>query len=238
MRNVEYFPPLYSRETAPRYVDFLKGKKVVVVGGGQCRGAEVERYDVVVRLNDHVLRQGGRCEVIYHTTRSAGLEERLLLQHSEIVPRFIWLNLVDGPWEAGLEPRRTYEYYAQTFADRGSQVGYFAQGEWMYDNPYGEEFEWLNTIHKRIGGKLLTGLVAVADIAMHPVASIDVVAMDLYINEAKRIPDYRDSHYLPAQIKFLEEMKADKRVTLCKPLLAAMAKYKQQFGDNHKRTIR
>jgi hypothetical protein len=231
------FPKNYDSSVADNYIDYLRGKNVLLVGGKSGTKIPVG-YNIVVRVNDHVLFQGGRCDVLYHTIRSTGLEDMLLLQHPEIVPRFAWLNLVDSPYEVGLAARPVYDFFTSHYQALGAKVGFFAQGEWLHNNPYGEPFEWLNDIHKKHNCKLLTGLVALADLLMHPVKSLKVIGMDLYIDEPKDVPDYRHSHYIPGQIKFLEDAMKDKRLQLPQGMLAAMAKYKSQFGDNHKRTIR
>ena len=47
-----------------RYEEWLRGKTVAIIGGATWE-RRAEEADVVIRINQHVLRQGGRVDVIY-----------------------------------------------------------------------------------------------------------------------------------------------------------------------------
>lgn len=230
-------------ENITTYNQYLCNKSVLLVGGSpQFDIKELNDYDVIIRINDHVIVQGGRCDVLYHTVRGLGLESYKLL-FANIVPCFAWLNVVDGPWESGLNPKRMAQNYEKHFESNGCKVGYFAQGEWLFWNPYGPEHEWLNALHKRHNCKLLTGLVALAHIMRSKAKSITLTAMDLYtrINANENLPKsregYRHSHFLPGQVSFLKEAKQDSRVRLPQQLIDAIGFYDAKFGPNYSKPI-
>lgn len=50
-----------------RGLELLVDKSVALVGGGVCGEEELVGYDVVVRINNHWLRTGGRVDGVYHS---------------------------------------------------------------------------------------------------------------------------------------------------------------------------
>jgi hypothetical protein len=82
------------------YRTFLDEKSVVIIGGSEdARIPERGEFDVVVRVNSHVIRQGGRCDVLYHTAIPCLTVD--LLESFQNDPAFVFLNLVDSDFESG-----------------------------------------------------------------------------------------------------------------------------------------
>ena len=192
------------------YKDYLKDKIVVIVGGGENINEElVESADIVVRINQHWLTQGGRIDVLYHTMFGRGLEPENLMKlfKEDFRPKFMFLNKLDRYWELGLSQYKIDDlfYNFQKEHSNETQIEYFAQGQWLYQNPYGDRYEWLNEIHKKFNCKLLTGLVALADVLRFKPREVYTQGMNLYYGKPKRLKEYRDSHFIPGQIAFLKD---------------------------------
>lgn len=209
------------------YETYLKGKTVVIIGGksGHWRGFVRATHDVTLRVNDHIIRQRGGSDILYHTATGGNIHH--LISHDwEQIPKFVMLNIVDTDFEYGLIQAPTYAAFgAWSQAWLKAKVGFFAQGEWLDKNPYGAKYEWLNEIHREVGAKLFTGFVALADILRYDIKSVYVTACDFYKNEVEPGQAMRHSHGLAGNAKFLEEAQKDPRVTFCADLERGLEKY-------------
>jgi hypothetical protein len=209
------------------YREFLDGASVVLIGGADNYRDVYNHGEVVVRTNNHWQRQAGACDIIYHTVCGGDLSpESNVAALPEEGLSFLFLNLVDTEYEVGsfVEPR--YKMLADgAKRNYGNDVGVglFAQGEWLEANPYGAEHEWLNQLHKKYNCKLLTGLVALADLLRYDPYDIFVCGMDLYKNDgAPTREGWRHSHKLDGNIQFLIDSLDDSRVTYDEPLMDAL----------------
>lgn len=78
MIEIPKYPKSFNLSTEKQYFEYLEGKSVIIVGPadylvGQGRGAEIDKYDVIVRLNlgcpvPEELKAdiGSRTDVLYH----------------------------------------------------------------------------------------------------------------------------------------------------------------------------
>lgn len=210
------------------YSNYIADKSVLIVGGSS--GAEgwipsVPEYDVIVRINNHVLNQGGSCHVLYHSSVPSITPYLVNKIHPA---EFVFLNLVDDAFDCGRSSEPLYLDFLSELREESprTDVGFFAQGEWMDKNPYGQQYEWLNDLHKKYQAKLFTGLVALAHLMRFSPASISVVGMDMYIGQTggKIVPKI-ESHELANNLIFLRDARKDPRVIFSDQLTEALKLY-------------
>lgn len=215
---------------------WVKARDVVLIGGKDNFDTEIlnrdnwPEYTVYARVNSHVERQGGPCDVLYHTVIGDPPLRPELLEE----PQYAFLNLVDGDYEAG---ERHIPYWAQIMQEgnlpygwprtkSGCEVGFFAQGEWLADNPYGAQYEWLNELHKQYKTKLFTGMVALAHLTQFKPKTVNVFGMDLYVEQtgAER-KSMVGSHGMEGNFAFAQDCLQMSNVKYDLPLMNSLTKY-------------
>lgn len=202
------FPVFNYTEWA--YGRFLNNKIVQITGGADTPGSitpGVGKPHVHVRINGHLVRQGGPCDVLYHTgVGTPDISETLVsyLGHTG----FVFLNAVDGFYEVRTRTEPVYVPFLKTLRQlRPSiEVGYFAQGEWLGQNPYGPSYEWLNDLHKKYNCKFFTGNVALAHIMRFNPAKIFVTGMTMYAEKTQGQRTGKvESHEIEGNLQFLKD---------------------------------
>lgn len=220
-------------EIREAYSEFLSGKRVCIVGGADNFNREkLEAYDIIVSINDHCVRQGLKPDVIYHVIRGPDLFNGLI-RLLDTPPRFLWANIRDNEFDSGFSDERQVDEFVREWHRPPSQwVGFFAAGEWEGENPYGSEYEWLNVIHKKYDCKLLTGLIALADIMRYDPEVIMLCGMTMYLDNLRGLPGYRDTHRIWGNIEFLEAaFWDDGRVCLDRPLSDSIEEYRRRLRE-------
>ena len=214
------------------YSRHLKNKRVALVGGADNFSySELFERDIVVTVNDHCIRQKIKPDVIYHVIRGPDLWNALI-RLLDTPPKFFWGSIRDDPYERGISDYRDVDEFVNEWHRPPEQwVGHFAAGEWDGPNPYGEEYEWLNQIHHKYDCKLLTGLVGLADIMRYEPEEIFVCGMDLYLDNLRGRPGYRDSHRIQGNIDFINDARDDGRVTLDTPLVKSLDEYRRRVNE-------
>lgn len=211
-----------------RYAQYLEGKVVAVVGGSDAVQSLSVRPDIYVRINGHVKRQGGKCNVLYHTCCATPDIDSGLISYLDGL-EFAWLNAVDGNYEVRNKKIPTYYEFLQSLRKVKPSVdfGFFAQGEWLEKNPYGPTLEWLNDLHKKYKCKLLTGNVALAHVMMFNPARIVVTNMTMYSEKTGGSREGKiESHEIEGNLQFLKDASNDPRVTFSAEFLEALRDYK------------
>lgn len=197
----------YFRDTSDEF--FLDKKTFLIIGGSDVdlswAQTKSDDVDVVIRINQHWLRQRGRCDALYHTVRGPNLDFHCLMRDAEFRPQCLMLNLVDSEFSAGITREPQYANMARFARMYRAKVGYFAQGEWGKENPWGPNYEWLPALHRRFDCKLFTGLVALAHVLRFNPVKVYVAGMTLYAEEEHDVADWRDSHKLLGNYLFLSE---------------------------------
>lgn len=213
------------------YRNFIQGKKVLISGGLDSDYDPLleKEYDVHVRVNSHVLRQGGRCDVLYHTC-VADPDIGHELAYVISVDGFVFLNHVDGDYEIGNLQSPTYLDFLLELKRLLPQVdvGYFASGEWEEKNPYGPECEWLNQLHKRYKTKFFTGVIALADVMRFEPEALYVQGMNLFVDRTNGNPFSQvESHPMKGIIDFMFEADCLGFVEYSDTLKKALSRYMQ-----------
>lgn len=215
------------------YANYLKDKTILITGGADDFVSEWENDEVWVRINSHVLRQFGPCDVLYHTCVAEPNIGPELVEHIAH-DGFAFLNLCDSGYEIGRWPAPIFIDFLIELRDRYPQVeiGHFASGTWMEKNPYGPQYEWLNDLHKKYDAKFFTGSIALAHILRFQPRAIHVQGMSLFVEKTGGSRAGKvESHEVEGNVRFMEDCLKDPRVTFSPLLMAALEKY----GDSSNR---
>jgi hypothetical protein len=218
-----------DKELRELYSQYLNRKSIAIVGGADnYNPKQLNNYEIIVRINNHWFRQRHQCDVVYNTVKSPNLRVEILLQEPDFNPAFLWLNRIDWSFESGeskIPECDKLANFAKTLKPN-IKVGYFAQGTWVDENPYGEEYEWLNSLHKKYDCILLTGLVALAHILYCAVVKeIFVCGMTLYKEENNDIERFRGIHWLPGNLAYLQSLRNINFIKFDSPLENSLDAY-------------
>lgn len=218
----------------------VRGQDVLIIGGASEWEYREECGPIHVRINNHGLRQGGPLDVLFHTccdsARISELTKRTGSDNSQIV----FLSCADTLYEIGRKPRPDFADYLLWNERCGlpAVVGFFAPGWYEDRNPYGPQHEWLHDIQRRVGGRLFTGLIALAYVLRTEARTIRLTGMDLFIDSATeavrdgiKVQEVMiESHLLAANVSFLREAARDGRVSFARSLERAMKDYEALGG--------
>ena len=81
-------------EAEALYTKYLQNKSVVIVGGKDNYDSIIlKSYDIVVRINNHYVRQRGPCDVVYNTVKSPNLRLDALASAPGFRPSFVFLKI-------------------------------------------------------------------------------------------------------------------------------------------------
>jgi len=189
--------------------DYLHNKTICLVGGKN--NFEIGDQDIVVRVNQHVLRQGGRCDGLI----------------TEVVEPCELKNLPIPPIFMGYRMLGTYTEDYKKYAKK-CPIRFDFQNE-KYDkiNPHGVEYEWSNILNWEMNAKPFTGMLALKFLTFFPIKSVFVTGMDMHINSCDKLKTLddkiilrRDAHDIAPQLQWLRQIShCDKRIILCDDLI-------------------
>lgn len=209
--------------------EFLYDKSVVLIGGKDNYDENIiNSADVVVRVNQHVLRQGGRCEGLYVATC-----DPCRLSELETPPVFM-------AWRISGVYAQEYREYA--LRNRLLRIPY--QNErYGKVSPHGPEYEWTNIFGHELNAKPFTGVLAIKHLCSFPIRTLYVTGMDMHTGLESRKPDEngeqtrrysdvgivgrhilkRGPHEIYPQLYWLDAYaEYDKRLVLCDDLREAL----------------
>lgn len=237
--------PDRRRPEPPEFAAFLSGKRVVLVGpaatlSGAGLGAEIDGYDVVVRINlgcpvPAELHEdlGTRTDLLYHVLHPVSHERDLGMRHT--------IEQVEGWKAAGVQwlvtrQTRTAERFvrAREALERIPVIH------------IGTAFQ--AGIRRATGSSPNTGVIAIAHLLAQPIASLHVVGFDFYASgyypgyggltaeEAARgggsgraypawgqLGHTREIHHQEGQMRYLRQLAhADPRLTFDGPATARL----------------
>lgn len=198
------------------------------MGGADSPEINEDHYDLVVRINNHWLRQRGRCEILYHTVKSPHISIMDLAHDEQFQPAFAILNVVDNAAEIGLIPRPTRLQFERWCSQQEPvvQTGAFVQAQYGDCNPYDYSLDWLPQLHQKIGAVLFTGLIGVAHLVRYPVESLMVAGMDFYIGNSTDANRKEGLHHVGGNMGFLTQlMEEDPRVFVDPAVMASITRY-------------
>ena len=198
--------PGIASETA--YSDLLRGKTIALVGGhDDINWNEVNKCDLVARVNGHWVRQRGRINLLYYSCAAdvsysqfdcTDFWRDLQFAHLNITHTFfaneqnsfhdasLLLSQEKVPWDMYVvTPRQAYQLI----------IG-------LRDLP--ERYEWSQEFTEEFDIYPFTGVLALRHLTLQPVKSIYVDGMNLFVNRAEN--NRYGSHYLPSNVHYLRSL--------------------------------
>lgn len=196
------------------YEDFLKGKRVSIIGGAAKWDERADEADVVVRINQHVIESGGRADVIYDAMTK---EASLFFERRTIEKMRWWMMCKNGTC------------YQESLRGRARAHGVKAKGYTLQrqrDDLDEETFcydeQWLQREMWRYDCVPLTGIIALIHITRADVRSVFLTGMNFYADNGT-VPAKRDSHDIEKNRQIVRDtLRIDKRVRGDKMLLESL----------------
>lgn len=168
--------------------------EIAIVGGGPIEDQRrVDLADFVVRTNNHIEHQHGRCDVIF----SAAQEEPRIGGHDPI----LFLPFKGPKLESWLELAHKDDLF----------VARWLHTRHVKRNPYGPEYEFWNVFNRELQTMPFTGIAAIAFFLSLPIQTLYVTGMSLYIDHGHALVTRddgsqfikRDSHIINYQAQWL-----------------------------------
>lgn len=200
--------PIYERPDFLTYEEYMHNKRVAIVGGADT-SARVGDFDVVIRTNNHWLKDPiGRIDVLYH---ACGLEA---LPHPAL--KFVFADRGGKPqslqdfWKG----RQRHGYQLQTFLN-------YHPGDPDHEAVQPHEM-WLECARNEYKlGHVFIGIVALIHVRRQPCREIFVTGFDFYGGtQVERIGGHRIEEH-KAYCRIVRD--TDPRVTMDEPLLRAIS---------------
>ncbi len=144
--------------------ELFYSRSVSIIGGADHVDLNTANSsDLVIRINNHFLHQGGKVDAIYSAACAPPA-----IPYSRL--RYIAFDL-NGPFKDELQQLCSQH--------KIRNYGYPGNG-YTKPNPIGPEHEWLNTFTSELGTKPFTGILAIKHISIMPVKSIFLTGFDFY----------------------------------------------------------
>lgn len=185
------------------YSDYLHGKHIAVVGGA-AQSIDPVAYDadIVIRINEHAVTQGGKADIIY----SALANNPKVYFESGVVNNLRWF-FAD----------RKGRYYNTALA--GQLKAHDVKFDSYATQPNEErppfEEHWLQKVLFQYRCKPFTGIIAAIHALSLPAKSVFLTGCDFYRSENKILPYHRDSHLIePNRQILIDILKYDKRFSV------------------------
>lgn len=203
-----------------QYLELLRDRSIALVGGDDAVDwNRVEACDLVVRVNDHYLRQRHRIDIIYH---SCGTDLNYDLEPLRQL-KFAWFQGMTLLFNA-----QEYATMKRFCLDNAIPYGlYYNATAPCYNlmpelNPISAEHKWLKDFAEAYDTYPFTGIVALRHLELMPCNSIYIDGMTLYTQNGITPIRYA-RHHTPNQIKYLQDLQSDPRITFNAQLSAILA---------------
>lgn len=207
-----------------RYAELLTNRTVALVGGDdEIDWDKVESCDLVVRVNDHYIRQGHRVDILYHSCASDLLYELDPLMDT----KFFWLQGMMRLFSK--VESNTMESFC---AERGIPCGTFLNATApLYAlmpelNPLPPEYQWLKDFNETYSYPF-TGVVALKHLEMHSCRSIYVDGMTFYAQNGA-IPVRHQRHHTSKQLEYLLQLEHGGKVCFSAKLRSLLVSHKEK----------
>lgn len=183
------------------YSDYLHGKHVAIIGGAASFDENAFDADVIIRINEHLITQGGRGDVVY----CALANNPKIFFDTGKADHLRWF-MADrrGRWfNSGLEGQ--FKAHGARFLDYSTRAN--------EKQPPFEEF-WLQRILFQYRCKPFTGIVAAVHALSLPAKSVYLTGCTFYAQEGK-LPLHRDNHFIKPNQEIVKDLlKYDKRFSV------------------------
>jgi hypothetical protein len=210
---------MINLETENYLRSFVYNARVLLVGGAEFTEQEAQQFssseiDVVARVNNHYIDQGGLVDVLY----TAGSQEpESELQDCVIVQCSPLPDEEESSWSKLGDRNRNKFLRLDTNCYEGT-------------NPFAPEHEFINLLYKDFKSMPFTGMIAVNHLLMMPIKSLTLIGFDFY-QRAGILPSHRDSHAIWVQVLWLfGRYVKDPRLQLSDQLVSLMLKAASAHG--------
>lgn len=183
--------------------EYLHGKTVSIIGGAKVFDADAFDADVVIRINEHAVTQGGKADIIYSTIN---VDPEILFT-SKIANSLRWF-MAD----------KNGRYFNGALAGRfkAHNVGFDTFETCLNNNI--ETFNlsefWLQRAVAQYDCKPFTGIVAMVHALANSPRKVFLTGCNFYAREG-RVPLHRDSHFIEPNRQIVRDaLKWDKRLTV------------------------
>lgn len=163
----------------------IQGKNVWVVGGATDNPPPSNV--VAVRINNHIMHQGGHMDLLYHV---GGCDPRELTN-----PEWFKETKLIKLYRPG-----TYCKHVRRLADEHS-IPHSTYGKYDKGGIY---FHLLNEMQREYGAVPLTGVFAVWDVLQHGPKSVTVKGFDFYIDDPYKVKT--DPHNIKGNAEFFNDV--------------------------------
>jgi hypothetical protein len=184
------------------YSDFLHGKHIAIIGGAKTVDPIAYDADVIIRINEHAITQGGKADVVYSALANnpkvffeKGIANNLRWFFADRSGRW-FSNALEGQFKAHGVKYDSYE--TKPNAERP---------------PFKEH--WLQRILFQYRCKPYTGILAAVHALSLPARSVYLTGCDFYRFEDKTLPFHKDNHITkPNQFILQDLLKYEKRFSV------------------------
>lgn len=197
---------------------YINGKTVALVGGSdEIDWQEVNKCEVVARVNGHWMRQGGRCELLYYSC--ADDLDYEMWQRPDLFEQleFAMVN-------------RTHQLFGGYASEKtalviSKLVEHNIPHEFYYNAP-GHAWDvfrelrnvkdglWSRELSERYDFHPLTGIIALEHLLLSSAASVYVTGMTLYQQPDGALPADAGRHSIPPQLAYLKDNIKHKKLIL------------------------
>ena len=216
------------------YSNLLRGKSVAIVGGhDDVHWSEVHSKDLVVRVNGHWGRQGGRMDIVYDSCAMDVDHGFYLDPHVYVNLQFAQLNIMHKFWghTAG-----EFNHISRFLSDSGIPWDFYVHAPLrLYETMeqlrvVPPRHTWAKEFAEEYQIFPFTGVLAIRHLLLQPIKSLYVDGMDLFMDRKdEESPNYRraGSHYLPPQVKYLRDIENDERITFSNNLVYSLEDFER-----------
>lgn len=207
------------------YARLLEGETLALIGGhDEIDWVEVEKVDLVARINGHWWRQRGRVELLYDSCAHDNIRKMYQDDRFWGQVKFAHLNITHTFFSG--QGGEYYENRAR-FVEHGVDWDFYVHApRRLFD-----EMDQLKTVPERHKWYInfieewniypFTGVLALCHLLLQPIKSIYIDGMDLFhevdlLKEPKN--RWHGNHYMPPQLNYLRSLRNDSRVVFSKIL--------------------
>lgn len=193
---------------ASKFDSLVSQKSVALIGGSDSiEWDEVNKCDLVARVNGHWARQGGRCEVLYYSCAD-DLDYRMW-SDPELWKqlKFAVVNLSHRLF-GGYAGEKTNWVISQLIEHCVPIETYVSAPHhaWQVFKVLQEQPQsWSRDLAARYDFHPLTGILAVEHLLLSKAASVYVTGMTLYQQPSGQMPTDAGRHTIAPQIEFLRD---------------------------------
>ena len=224
--------PLKTPKLDEQFSKYLDGKSVAILGHGPslgvCNGAEIEKYDVVVRIHgtapsgyacwgvlpdkDWHGRVGKRTDIYYHNTADAKWVSIKVKEFKEAGGKF-WC--CENPW------------VALPYTDVSDAM------DALIDYRY-PSLELYFATYRLIGSNPIPGTLVLADILRHNVSNVFIGGMTCWIEDMASVGRQDNAHNSWQDFKWMYELwHENDKVKADKTIESLFVEYRDNVRRNH-----